>query len=150
MEQQVQELTAFIMSHSDPVLKSHLEDFNSEAVSVMKKHDDVVGWQDRYMAVRRGTLFYAGTYKDALSLVQSRAAAAGDEHVIDLRGCSVTKCQAESDKAHFAFRLMAPQVTASADKCARVLLERLWQCCVSMLCVSVVCTRVVVHRAAAS
>ena len=111
MEHQVQELTAFITSHSDPVLKSHLEDLNSEAVSVMKKHDDVVGWQDRYMAVRRGTLFYAGTYKDALSLVQSRAAAAGDDHVIDLRGCSVTKCQAESDKAHFAFRLMAPQVT---------------------------------------
>ena len=92
------------------------------------------------MAVRRGTLFYAGTYKDALRLVDSRAAAAGDEHVIDLRGCSVMKCQAESDKAHFAFRLMAPQVSASADKCARVLIERLCQCSVHA-CSGASCSR---------
>ena len=110
MEHQVQELTAYIMSHSDPVLKSHLEDLNSEAVSVMKKHDDVVGWQDRYMAVRRGALFYADTYKAVVSLAESRAHCQGDEHAIDLAGCSVRKSPEECDKSHFAFRLTTPQV----------------------------------------
>jgi len=44
MEQQMQQLTVFIASHSDPVLKSHLEDLNNDAVCVMKKHDDILGW----------------------------------------------------------------------------------------------------------
>ena len=114
IEREQRELIAYIMSHSDPVLKSHLEDLNSEAVSVMKKHDDVLGWQDRWMAVRRGTLYYADTYKDALGRVNSRADVAGDDHEIDLRGCSVSKCQAESDKAHFAFKLITIQVALNA------------------------------------
>ena len=110
VEHQLQELTGFIMSHSDPVLSSHLEDLNNSAVPVSKKHADVVGWQDRYMAVRRGTLFYAGTYKAVKSLADSRAHSAGDQHVIDLAGCSVTKCPEETDKAHFAFLMTTPQV----------------------------------------
>ncbi len=43
VEHQLQDLAGFIMSHSDPVLKSHLEDLNNEAVAVMKKRDDVLG-----------------------------------------------------------------------------------------------------------
>jgi hypothetical protein len=117
MEHQVQELTAFIMSHSDPVLKSHLEDLNNAAVPVMKKHDGVLGWQDRYMAVRRGTLFYADTYKAVKSLADSRARSAGEEHVIDVAGCSVTKCPEETDKAHFAFVVATSQVNSI---CVRV------------------------------
>ena len=117
MEHQVQELTAFIMSHSDPVLKSHLEDLNNAAVPVMKKHDGVLGWQDRYMAVRRGTLFYADTYKAVKSLADSRAHSAGEEHVIDVAGCSVTKCPEETDKAHFAFVVATSQVNSI---CVRV------------------------------
>ena len=117
MEHQVQELTAFIMSHSDPVLKSHLEDLNNAAVPVMKKHDGVLGWQDRYMAVRRGTLFYADTYKAVKSLADSRAHSAGEEHVIDVAGCSVTKCPEETDKAHFAFVVATSQVKSI---CVRV------------------------------
>ena len=120
MEHQVQEqreLLAYIMSHSDPVLKSHLEDLNNAAVPVMKKHDGVLGWQDRYMAVRRGTLFYADTYKAVKSLADSRAHSAGDEHVIDVAGCSVTKCPEETDKAHFAFVVATSQVNSI---CVRV------------------------------
>ena len=141
MEHRVDELASYIESHADPVVKSHLEDLNSEAVPVMKKHDDVVGWQDGYMAVRRGTLVYADTYKDALSRVESRAAAAGDEHVIDLRGCSVTKCQAESDKAHFAFRLVSSQVALRADKCALALFEWLCRCCAHACSAASSCSR---------
>jgi hypothetical protein len=120
MEHQVQEqreLLAYIMSHSDPVLKSHLEDLNNAAVPVMKKHDGVLGWQDRYMAVRRGTLFYADTYKAVKSLADSRAHSAGDEHVIDVAGCSVTKGPEETDKAHFAFVVATSQVNSI---CVRV------------------------------
>jgi hypothetical protein len=109
-QQEQRELIAHIMSHSDPVLKSHLEDLNNAAVPVMKKHDDVLGWQDRYMAVRRGALFYADTYKAVVSLAESRAHCPGDEHAIDLAGCSVRKSPEECDKLHFAFRLTTPQV----------------------------------------
>ena len=87
---------------------------NNAAVPVSKKHDDVVGRQDRYMAVRRGTLFYAGTYKAVNSLADSRAHSAGDQHVIDLAGCSVTRCPEETDKAHFAFLVTTPQVNQRA------------------------------------
>jgi hypothetical protein len=114
VEHQLQELAGFIMSHSDPVLKSHLEDLNNAAVPVSKKHGDVVGWQDRFMAVRRGTLFYAGTYEAVKSLADSRAHSAGDQHVIDLAGCSVTKCPEATDKAHFAFSVTTPQVNKRA------------------------------------
>jgi hypothetical protein len=112
VEHQLQELTGFIMSHSDPVLKSHLEDLNNEAVAVMKKHDDVLGWQARYMAVRRGTLFYDSTYKAVEMLSDGATNSSTDHHVIDLRGCSVRKCQKESDPSHFAFVLTTAQVNS--------------------------------------
>ena len=38
----------------------------------------------------------------------------GDKHVIDLAGCSVTKCPEETDVDHFAFRLTTPQVNVRA------------------------------------
>ena len=113
------------MSHSDPVLKSHLEDLNNEAVAVMKKHDDVLGWQVRYMAVRRGTLFYGNTYPDVEAIIESSALSLTDhriislegcivdDHVINLRGCSVRKCQKESDPSHFAFVLKTAQVNSA-------------------------------------
>jgi hypothetical protein len=122
IEQQQRALIDYIMSHSDPVLKSHLEDLNNAAVPVSKKHDEVLGWQDRYMAVRRGTLFYADTYKVVKSLADSRAHSAGNEHVIELAGCSVTKCPEETDKAHFAFLVTTSQVNMRACRVVRCLL----------------------------
>ena len=106
-------MTGFIMSHSDPVLKSHLEDLNNEAVAVMKKHDGVLGWQVRYMAVRRGTLFYGSTYKAVEMLSDGATNPSTDHHVINLRGCSVRKCQKESDPSHFAFVLTTAQVNSA-------------------------------------
>ena len=59
-QQQVEELSAFIASHGDPVLKDRLEDLNTAAVPVMKKHDGVMGWQERYIAVQRTFTPYFG------------------------------------------------------------------------------------------
>jgi hypothetical protein len=141
VEHQLQELTGFIMSHSCPVLKSHLEDLNNEAVAVMKKHDDVLGWQVRYMAVRRGTLIYGNTYGDveaiigdgpALPLTDHDIISLGgcivDDHVIDLRGCSVRKCQKESDPSHFAFVLTTAQVNAGCVLWCMRMLRMLTRC----------------------
>ena len=114
VEHQLQELAGFIMSHSDPVLKSHLEDLNNEAVAVMKKHDDVLGWQVRYMAVRRGTLFYGDTFKAAKALADGKSPPSStDRHVVSLRGCSVKRSPEESDPSHMAFVLTTAQVNAA-------------------------------------
>ena len=59
-QQQVAELSAFIASHGDPVLKDRLEDLNTAAVPVMKKHDGVTGWQERYIAVQLTLTPYFG------------------------------------------------------------------------------------------
>jgi hypothetical protein len=111
-EHRIDELSTFIESKSDRVLKSHLEDLNNEAVAVMKKNDNVRGWQVRYMAVRRGTLFYGSTYEavDMLSSSDGASNSSTDRHIINLRGCSVRKCQKESDPSHFAFVLTTAQV----------------------------------------
>ena len=121
-------MTGFIMSHSDPVLKSHLEDLNNEAVAVMKKHDGVLGWQVRYMAVRRGTLFYGNTYKAVEMLSDGSTKTSTDHHVIDLRGCSVRKCQKESDPSHFAFALTTAQVNSGCVLLCMRMLRMLTRC----------------------
>jgi hypothetical protein len=118
MELHLKELTdimaKLIESHSDPVLKSHLEDLTNAAVPVMKKHDDVLGWQDRFVAVRRGTLFYGNTYKAVKAMSDSPALSlTTDRHIIILKGCSVDKCLDETDKSHYAFVLTTAQVYAS-------------------------------------
>jgi hypothetical protein len=113
VEHQLQNLTGFIMSHSDPVLKSHLEDLNNEAVAVMKKHDDVLGWQVRYMAVRRGTLFYGSTYEAVKTLSDGAKNFSTDYHVLNLTGCSVRKCPGKTDPSHFAFVLTTAQVNSA-------------------------------------
>jgi hypothetical protein len=118
VQHQLQEMTDimtdFIASHSDPVLKSYLEDLNDAAVGVMKKHDDVLGWQVRYMAVRRGTLFYGDTFKAAKALADSKSPPSStDRHVVSLRGCSVKRSPEESDPSHMAFVLTTTQVNAA-------------------------------------
>jgi hypothetical protein len=113
LEHEVQELTAFIASHTDPVLKDRLEDLNTAAVPVMKKHNDVTGWQERYMAVRRGVMLYARSYKDVMSLAGSAVRQAADQnHVMDLAGCSVAKCPEETDKDHYALMLTTSEASA--------------------------------------
>ena len=62
-------------------------------------------------------LFYDGKYKVVKKLADSRTHSAGDEHVIELAGCSVTKCPEETDKAHFAFVVATSQVNSI---CVRV------------------------------
>jgi hypothetical protein len=118
MEHQLQELTDimtdFIASHSDPVLKSHLEDLTIAAVPVMKKHNDVLGWQDRFVAVRRGTWFYGDSYKAVKAISDGRTLpSTTDRHIINLSGCSVDKCPDETDKSHYAFVLTTAQVYAA-------------------------------------
>jgi hypothetical protein len=118
MEHQLQELTDIITdliaSHSDPVLKSHLEDLANAAVPVMKKHDDVLGWQDRFVAVRRGTWFYGDSYKAVKAISDGRTLpSTTDRHIISLSGCSVDKCPDETDKSHYAFVLTTAQVYAA-------------------------------------
>jgi hypothetical protein len=117
MQHHVQELTAFITSHSDPVLKSHLENLNNAAVPVMKKHRDILGnrWHDRFIAVRNATLFYADTPAAATKLAASHSRAPGDEHVIELKGCRVEDCAMETDGSHWAFKLHTPQVMVQGD-----------------------------------
>jgi hypothetical protein len=110
IEHRVDEIAACITSLTDPVFQSHLEDLSTNAIPVMKKRGAGVGWQDCWMAVRGATLFYAKTYKTVMSLVDSVADVASDKHAICLVGCAVTKAQEESDKTHFAFRLVTPQV----------------------------------------
>jgi hypothetical protein len=112
VQHRMDELAAFIMSHDDPVLKSHLEDLNNAAVPVMKKRDDVLGWQDRYVAVRRGTLFYGNTYKAVKAISDGPVLSLTDNHTIGLCGCRVHKCPEETDKSHFAFVLTTTQVNA--------------------------------------
>jgi hypothetical protein len=117
VEQQVQELTAFIISHSDPVLKAHLEDLTDAAAPVMKR-DGLLGWQDRYLAVRNGTLIYGNTFKAVKILTKiiadSHVLPQLDHHVINLKGCSVTKCPEATDRTHFAFELATPEVKTGA------------------------------------
>ena len=117
MQHHVQELTAFITSHSDPVLKSHLENLNNAAGPVMKKHRDILGnrWHDRFIAVRNATLFYADTPAAATNLAASHSRAPGDEHVIELKGCRVEDCAMETDGSHWAFKLHTPQVMVQGD-----------------------------------
>ena len=69
-----------------------------------------------------GVLFYDGTYKVVKNIADSRTHSPGDEHVIELAGCSVTKCPQQTDKAHFAFLVTTPQVNqrarvVAADAC---------------------------------
>jgi hypothetical protein len=113
MDELADELAAFMMSLSDPVLKSNVEDLNNETVAVWKKHDGVPGWHVRKMAVRRGTLFY-GDNDEAVKAIIARGSAqcSTDPHIIDLRGCSVVKCSRESNPTHFAFVLTTAQVSA--------------------------------------
>jgi hypothetical protein len=58
------------------------------------------------MAVRDGTLFYASTADDVLSLAASRSHALGDVHVIEPKDCRVEDCPAETDGPHWAFTLI--------------------------------------------
>jgi hypothetical protein len=127
MEHRVDELAALIASHGDPVLKSHLEDLNNEAVPVMKKRDGVLGWQVRYMAVRRRTLFYGNSYEAVMEVIADcPPLPSTDRHVISLEGCHFRKCQKESDPSHFAFVLTTAEVNAGCLLCCmrRLLLLR--------------------------
>ena len=75
-------------------------------------HDDLMGWQDRYMAVRRGAMLYGRSIDDVMRLAGSTLRQAEDQsHVIDLAGCSVAKCLEESDKDHYAFMLTMSEVS---------------------------------------
>ena len=69
LQQQVQEITAFIASHTDPVLNDRLEHLNTAAVPVMTKRVDAHVWKDRCMAVRRGAVLYACSSTEAVALV---------------------------------------------------------------------------------
>ncbi len=118
-------LTAFVTSQTDPLLKSHLEDINQEAVPVMKKLDGAGGWEDGYMAARSGSLIYGSSYQGVKSLADSmlqpstHGAVSGCDHLrIDLAGCCVRKCSAETDKAHYAFELVSSEVGGT---CAELL-----------------------------
>jgi hypothetical protein len=97
------------------LFKSHTELLTTAAVPVMKKHP-VVGkffktWNERHMAVRQGTLFYANTHDAVLTLAASHSHKPGDEHVIVLKGCSVQYCLEEIDSAHhWVFKLITPEV----------------------------------------
>jgi hypothetical protein len=78
----------------------------------MKKHRVmfVESWHERYMAVRGGTLFYADTADDVEKLAASRSHKPGDMHVIELKGCRVAECPAETDGAHWAFTMITSKV----------------------------------------
>ena len=111
LQQQVQEITAFIASHTDPVLKDRLEDLNTAAVPVMTKRGDAHVWKDRYMAVRRGAILYGCSSKDVLRLADSLELQAAEQHrVIKLSGCSVAKYHEQTDKEHYAFVLTISEV----------------------------------------
>jgi len=103
-------------SHADPVLQSHLHSLTNAAVPFKKKHRVFFAlkwqmrWQERYMAVRDGILFYADTFDDVLLLVSRRSYKPGDVHAIELKGCRAEECAAETDSAHWAFTLTAAEV----------------------------------------
>jgi hypothetical protein len=122
-QQQVEELTAFFASHlphNDPVLKVCLKDLNAAVVRVMKKHDDIMGWQERYMAVRKGAILYGRSRDDVLSLADSTVQQTADQHyVINLAGCSVAECLKEDDKDHYALLLTTSEVSVCCDTAAR-------------------------------
>jgi hypothetical protein len=67
-------------------------------------------WQERHMAVRQGTLYYADKLDDVMTLAASLSHRPGDVHVIDLKGCSVEHCAKETDAHHCAFKLVTPEV----------------------------------------
>ncbi len=67
-------------------------------------------WRQRYMAIRDGTLFYADTADGVLSLAATRCHKPGDVHAIELTGCRVEACAAETDSAHWAFTLLTHEV----------------------------------------
>ncbi len=98
------------------VLKSHTNLLTTATIPVMKKHPLVrtffKRWNERHMAVRQGTLFYANTPDAVLTLADtSHPHTPGDEHVIVLKGCSVQYCPEETDSAHhWAFKLTTPEV----------------------------------------
>ncbi len=112
---------AIAMSHAD-VIKSHVDSLTLAAVKVMKKNRHLFSksWDERYMAVRGGTLFYAETRDDVLkmTLAASHSYHHGDEHekhvthVIELKGCKAEECLAETDvtKNIWAFTLVKPKV----------------------------------------
>ncbi len=62
------------------------------------------------MAVRDVTLFYADTADDVVKLAASRSHKPGDVHAIELKGCRVAECPAETDGAHWAFTLITSKV----------------------------------------
>ena len=62
------------------------------------------------MAVRGGTLFYADTAGDVLKLAASSSHKPRDPHVIELKGCRVAECAAETDGAHWAFTMITSKV----------------------------------------
>ena len=108
MEHQVQELTAFIMSHSDPVLKSCISKLTNFALPLMKKHDNITGWQQRFVAVRGRWLCYGRSYDAAVQLANSLSHHdASDEHIVNLVGCSACEAPQHDDSDHVAFMLTA-------------------------------------------
>jgi hypothetical protein len=106
--QELQELTAFIMSHSDPVLNTYITKLTNFAIPVMKKHDDISGWQQRFVAVRGRWLCYGRSYDAAVQLANSLPHHdASDEHVVNLVGCSACLAPQHDDSDHSAFTLTA-------------------------------------------
>ena len=112
VQHQLQEITDimtdFIASHSDPVLKSHINKLTKFAIPVMKKHDDITGWQQRFVAVRGRWLCYGRSYDTALQLANSLPHHdASHKHVVNLAGCSVCEAPQHDDSDHCAFTLTA-------------------------------------------
>jgi hypothetical protein len=115
MEHQLQELTDimtnFIASHSDPVLNSCINKLTKFAIPVMKKHGDITGWQQRFVAVRGRWLCYSRSYDSAVQLAllanSLRHHDASDEHIINLAGCSTCEAPQHDDSDHCAFTITA-------------------------------------------
>ena len=108
VEHQLQELTDFIASHSDPVLKSHINKLTKFAIPVMKKHDGITGWQQRFVAVRGRWLCYGRSYDAAVQLANSLPHHdASDEHIVNLAGCSACEAPQHDDSDHCAFTITA-------------------------------------------
>ena len=102
--QELQEITAYIASHSDPVLKSYINKLTNLAIPLMKH--DITGWQQRFVAVRGRWFCYGRSYDAAVQLANSLPHHdASDEHIVNLVGCSACEAPQHDDSDHVSFRL---------------------------------------------
>ncbi len=136
VEHQVQELTAHIILQpvSDPVLVSCINKLTNSAISVMKKHDDITGWQQRFVAVRGRWLCYGRSYDAAVQLANSLPHHdASDQHIIDLIDCSACEAPRHDDYDHCAFTLTASSgrsllLSHRETACVAAIIETIKRC----------------------